>query len=231
MKKHILVVDNDQLILYGLAKALTDDGCEVKTADTTTEAIEKLSHCPYDVCLLDVKLADLNGLGLVKVINDICPQTKVIMMAADPLESLKVSEDGTSFTDDQGGSHWIPKPFALDDVTDIVNQVLTGEWKEYGPAEFFRSSPGTKSRKHPRNPFDEEVGFGISIIHEGIFTRFSLKGQGVDLSDGGIGLLTAYPLRENQVIGFGGEMDNKIGIVAWSRMMGKESFRVGVRFA
>ena len=73
MKKHILVVDKDPLILYALTKALKDDGCEVKTAETSSDAIEKLSYCPYDVCLLDGQLTDLNGLDLIKVINDICP--------------------------------------------------------------------------------------------------------------------------------------------------------------
>ena len=71
----------------------------------------------------------------------------------------------------------------------------------------------------------------MSIIHGGINTRLSLKGKAVDISDGGIGLLISYPLRESQVIGFEGKMDDRFGVVVWSRMVDKESFRVGIRFA
>lgn len=230
MKKHILIADEDQLILYGLAKALKDDGCEVKTADTANEAIEKLSHCPYDLCLLDVHLADLNGLGLINIIYDICPETRVILMAAEPLDPIDFSETGSTAAD-QGAFYCIPKPFALNDVTETVKQVLAGEWRKYDPTDFFRTGPDSQSRKHKRKSCNEEICFGMSVIHEGVSTRLSMKGQLVDVSDGGIGLQTAYPIRESQVIGFDEKMANRIGVVVWSRMVDKESFRAGVRFA
>ena len=230
MKKHILVVDKDPLILYALTKALKDDGCEVKTAETSSDAIEKLSYCPYDVCLLDGQLTDLNGLDLIKVINDICPETKVILMAADPLESSE-SNENTQAATGLGVSYSILKPFAVNEVTEVVRQILSGREKKNGPVEFFRTDPEAKSRKHVRKPCDEDVCFGMSVIYEGINTRLSLKGKAVDISDGGIGLLISYPLRESQVIGFEGKMDDRFGVVVWSRMVDKESFRVGIRFA
>ena len=71
----------------------------------------------------------------------------------------------------------------------------------------------------------------MSVIHEGVYTRLSMKAQTVDISDSGVGLLTSYPLRESQIIGFEEKMNNRVGVVAWSRMIDRESFRVGVRFA
>ena len=230
MKKNILVVDKDQFLLYGLVKALKDDGCEVKTAETASEAVEKLSYCPYDVCLLDGRLTDLDGFGLIKVINDICPETKVILMAADPVDSQELSENDSAAVD-LGASYCIPKPFALNEVTDVVRQILSGREAENTPAKFFRTDPEARSRKHVRKTCNEVICFGMSVIHEGINTRLTLKGTAVDISDGGIGLLTSYPLRESQVVGFNGKMDERFGVVAWSRMVDKESFRVGIRFA
>ncbi|MBW2465921.1 MAG: response regulator [Deltaproteobacteria bacterium] len=230
MKKHILVVDQDQFILYGLAKALKDDGCEVKTADSANEAIEKLSFCPYDLCLLDVQLSVINEGGILKVINDICPKTQVILMTADPLDSPEFSNNDQAVVD-QGADYCIAKPFALNDVTEIVKLVLAGEGEKTDQNDFFKSDPETKSRKHDRTSCNEVLNFGASVIHEGYLIRLSLNGQVIDKSDGGIGLLTSYPLRENQVIGFDEKMNYRIGVVAWSRMIDKECFRIGIRFA
>ncbi|MEJ2268603.1 MAG: hypothetical protein P8Y04_02385 [Desulfobulbaceae bacterium] len=55
--------------------------------------------------------------------------------------------------------------------------------------------------------------------------------QVVDISDRGIGLLSQYPLRESQVIGFDEKMNNRTGVVVWSKMMDEDNCRVGIRFA
>jgi len=231
MKKHILVVDKDPLILYALTKALRDDGCEVKTADTQGDAVEKLSDGPYDLCLLDIQLAEVNGIILKEAINDICPETKIILMTTDLLNPLKVSQkDQDDVT--PGKCFFVPKPFAICDITDVVQQVLNGDAKKLTFSDFFHSDQGKrKSRKHDRTVSDGDICYRMSVIHEGVCTRLSMEARIVDISDGGIGLLTSYPLRETQVIGFDDKMNNRVGVVAWSKMIGKERFRVGVRFA
>jgi len=231
MKKYILVVDKDPLILYALTKALKDDGCEVKTADTSIEAVESLSDCPYDLCLLDIQLAEVNGFRLKEAINDICPETKIILMTTDLLTPLEASQ---KIHDDiaPGKCFLIPKPFAICDITDVVQQVLKGDEEKLTVTGFLEiDKEEEKTRKHVRTACDGDICFRMSVIHEGICTRLSMKAQIVDISDSGIGLLTSYPLRETQVVGFDEKMNNRVGVVAWSRMIGKESFRVGVRFA
>lgn len=231
MKKHILVVDKDQFILYALAKALTDDGCEVKTAETATEAIEKLSFRPYDLCLLDVFLADLNGQGLINVINDISQETKVILLTASPFDFPEFNENNLELGVN-GVSYFIPKPFDLIDVVEVVHQVLRKPGgKKFAPPDLFSRDAEEKSRKHTRKSWKEDINFDMSVIHKGVQTRLSMKAKVVDISERGVGLLTTYPLRERQVISFDNKMDSRVGVVAWSRMIGKERFRVGVRFA
>jgi len=44
-------------------------------------------------------------------------------------------------------------------------------------------------------------------------------------------LLSQYPLKEFQVVGFDEKMGNRTGVVVWSKMVDEENCRIGVRFA
>ena len=230
MKKQILVADEDQLILYALAKALEDDGCEVKTAATGTAAIEKLSHCPYDLCLLDANLTDSSGQEMIKMIKDICPEIKIILMATSYTDSIELVENNFD-TISKGTCHLIPKPFDLYEVTEVVHQVLVEEENFFTGYRFASSGSGEKSRKTLRKFLNDNISFGLSVIYEGISTRLSLSAQIIDISDSGIGLLTPYPLQESQVIGFDEKLENRTGVVTWSKMIDEENCRAGVKFA
>lgn len=229
MKKQILVADEDQLILYGLAKSFKDDGCEVKTASTATAAIKKLSHCSYDLCLLDVHLADSNDQRLMKMIQDICPHTKIIIMTTSYLDSPELSENiNTAIA--IGAAHFIAKPFSLCDVTEVVRQVLAEGENFHTQFRYNGSGFTEKSRKHPRKCYIEKISFQMSVIENGVPTRWSLEAKAVDISGSGIGLLSRYPLEKSQIIGFDEEMGNRTGVVVWSIMIDEEKCRVGLEF-
>jgi len=229
MKKHILVVDDNELILFALAKILKDDTTEVMTASTGMEAIKKLSYCPYDLCLLDIHLPDINGLELMKVIREMCPETRIVILTASHTDFPELKGNYIEAVAN-GASRFISKPFSLCDVREVVEQVLSGE--ESTDKDFFFTGNKTleKSRKHPRKPCDEKVFFQMSIIDEGSISRKSLEAQAVDISDGGIGLLSQYPLSESQIVGFDEKNGNKTGVVAWSEMSDEEYCRAGIKF-
>jgi len=231
MKKRILVVDEDELILYALAKALKDDGCEVKTAATINAAMEKLNHCSYDLCFLDMDLTKFHGPEIIQKIRGACPNTKIIFMTVDHINPDELGENFLGAITSDGSCHVILKPFNLYDVTEMVQNVLAGKLTHLNPYRFIDSDFEKKSRKHPRKPWKEKIFFQTSVIHQGVNTRLSVEAEALDISDSGIGFLTPYPLRESQVISFDEKLDKKIGVVAWSKMIDEESCRVGVKFA
>ena len=71
----------------------------------------------------------------------------------------------------------------------------------------------------------------MSVIERGNYTRKSFEARTVDISEDGIGLLTPHPLNESQIISFDERVDNRTGVVVWSKMIDEENCRVGVRFA
>jgi len=231
VRKKILVVDDDELVLYGLEKALQSEGVEVTTAATASEAVLKLSNCPYDLCLLDVHLPDFSGMVLLKIIKDICPKVKVIIMTASYVDDRSLG-DNIRETIRNGACHFIAKPFNLRELKDIVVQALhTDDGFHTG----FRFNEDRiferKARREERKPFAGDIQYSMSVIENGEDSRLLLLGRAVDLNRHGVGFLTEYPLRPSQAVSFDHEMIRRSGLVAWSTMIDEQICRVGVRFA
>src|SRR6185369_9718166 len=64
----ILVVDDEASIRLLYAQELADEGYEVATAGTITEALEQLQTTSFHVALLDIKLKNESGLDLLQKI-------------------------------------------------------------------------------------------------------------------------------------------------------------------
>ena len=230
MKNHILVVDDDELILFSLAKILRDSAIEVITASTGIEAIKKLSYCTYKLCLLDIHLPDMSGLVLMKIVREMCPEAKIIIMTGGYADFSELNGKYIeSFLSEV--SRFITKPFHCCDVRETVENILRGEDNSDRGNFFIEWGTLKKSRKHPREPYDEKVCFQMSIIDNGSISRKFLEAQAVDISDSGIGLLSSYPLNESQIIGFDEKNENKTGVVTWSKMIDDNICRAGVKFA
>jgi two-component system, NtrC family, response regulator AtoC len=80
--KRILIVDDEQLLLHGLEKALRTDATEVTTAETAEAALTKIAATPCQLCFLDVFLPDRCGTEILPEIKTISPKTKVVVMTA-----------------------------------------------------------------------------------------------------------------------------------------------------
>jgi two-component SAPR family response regulator len=66
--KKILIVDDDKFILQTMSKALRrvcNFRGEIKTVKSGEDAVEEISNCFYNICFLDIKLPDLNGLDVM----------------------------------------------------------------------------------------------------------------------------------------------------------------------
>jgi len=68
-KKRILVVDDEQLLLQGLGKALQTDAAEVITVETGEAALAEIASSPCHLCFLDVFLPDMDGTDVLKKIK------------------------------------------------------------------------------------------------------------------------------------------------------------------
>jgi len=80
----ILIVDDDDTIRKTLKAILEDEGYTVDLAATGQEAIQKTEENAYDIALLDIRLPDMEGVELLKLIKDNVPKTRKIMLTGYP---------------------------------------------------------------------------------------------------------------------------------------------------
>jgi two-component system response regulator HydG len=63
---------------------LEDEGCIVDLASTGKEAISKTEKTAYNIALLDIRLPDMEGVELLKLMKDPTPRTRKIMVTGYP---------------------------------------------------------------------------------------------------------------------------------------------------
>ena len=229
MNKKILVIDDDHLILYGLRKALRQEAVEVTTASSGELALEEISICAYDLCLLDIHLGDYNGLELMKIIKQSCPQTKVIIMTASYMGDDELSANIKQAAQN-GACHFITKPFDLGEIKDILQQALHDKNFHTG-IRFTDNTFVKKTRKFCRRTHTQQLDISMTIVGEDETQRWHTDARSVDISADGIGVVSRCPLRVSQIIRFRADLAEKTGIVVWSTMQDDYTCRAGVRFA
>jgi len=81
LDKHarILIVDDDETIRTTMKAILEDEGYVVDLASTGEEAIQLTMKTTYNIALLDIRLPDMEGVELLKLMRDSVPRTRKIM--------------------------------------------------------------------------------------------------------------------------------------------------------
>ncbi len=107
----ILVVDDEAPIREMLQKGLSQiGGFSVEVAQNGREAVEKVEREIYDLVLTDLKMPEMDGLELLKVVKGTRPEVMVIMMTAygsveTAVEAMKI-----------GANDYITKPIDFNDL-------------------------------------------------------------------------------------------------------------------
>lgn len=113
----ILLVDDENLILYSLSKTLKHGDTDVAAVTNGKDALSEIQRASYDICFLDVQLPDSNGLELMKIFRERSPATRIIIMTAGVLN------DEQQRALRSHGCHFVPKPFDLDQVQALVEEI------------------------------------------------------------------------------------------------------------
>lgn len=80
----VLIVDDDENIRNTMKAILEDEGYLVDLAATGNEAVEKTQNIAYNIALLDIRLPDMEGVELLKLMKDATPRTRKIMVTGYP---------------------------------------------------------------------------------------------------------------------------------------------------
>ena len=90
-----------------------------------------------------------------------------------------------------------------------------------------------EQRQFKRKPFDETFYCAVTVLDIIDTKVLNLVARGIDISEGGIGIKTDYPLEPCHVLRLNNALSRKkVGVVKWSSNNGVNGiYRVGVKFA
>lgn len=119
MKERVLIVDDEAQIREVLAIYFSRQGYETLAASNTEETLRIVAESKVDVVILDIGLADEDGLKLLERIKKDFPALRVIMLT------------GMGFVDDllqeatqKGADGYVSKVLPMDELLASVQRIL-----------------------------------------------------------------------------------------------------------
>jgi DNA-binding response OmpR family regulator len=82
MKSNILVVDDEPVARQSLTDILKLEGHNVTAAPNGQAAVEYVRTHPVDLMIVDLRMPGMDGLEVVQVVNQVSPETEVVLLTA-----------------------------------------------------------------------------------------------------------------------------------------------------
>jgi DNA-binding NtrC family response regulator len=114
----ILIADDESLPRKNLARVLESEDYHVHQAETGDEAIDAVNKLDFDLVLSDLKMPGTDGLGLLRHLRNVSPQTMFILMTG------YASVDSAIEAFRMGAHDYILKPVVIEDVLQKISRLL-----------------------------------------------------------------------------------------------------------
>ena len=82
MKSNILVVDDEPVARQSLSDILRLEGYAVNSVPNGQSAVEHVRTHPIDLMVVDLRMPGMDGLEVVQVVNQVSPETEIILLTA-----------------------------------------------------------------------------------------------------------------------------------------------------
>jgi DNA-binding NtrC family response regulator len=150
-KEKIFLVDDDELIISMLSRVLKNSGYEVRTATDADGIVGKIKAWSPAVVLLDIRIADRNGIDILKeIVKEELP-LQVVMLTAD--DSAETAVKAMKL----GAADYLTKPFNVDEVKIVLHNIIEkGQLKQ--EVDYLR--------KVQSEVFEKEIIGGSAAVQE-----------------------------------------------------------------
>jgi two-component system response regulator RegA len=121
----VLIVDDDEIYRNRLCRALADRGWKALAASDGPSALNLAAEYDPDLIIVDLRLAGMGGLDIVRELRTLDPETCIIMLTgygsiATALTAMKL-----------GANHYLSKPVDAEDIVTTYRKLISGEqWNE-----------------------------------------------------------------------------------------------------
>jgi len=110
----LLLIDDEKDFVNILSKRLKRRSIEVKKAFSGAEAIQALRGQEFDVAVLDLKMEDMDGIEVLKMLKIMDPRLAVIMLTGHG--SAEAAEQGIKL----GAFDYLTKPCELAELLEKI---------------------------------------------------------------------------------------------------------------
>lgn len=118
MKKKILIVEDEELIVNIIKNRLSKEVYDVDISFDGKEALYKIEKNDYDLITLDIMLPFIDGFSLCKTIREKSKRTLIIMVSAVSTQEFKTK--GYEY----GIDDYISKPFSAKELSLKIKSLL-----------------------------------------------------------------------------------------------------------
>jgi two-component system response regulator HydG len=117
-KARVLIVDDELSMAEMLSDGLQEHGYDAVPVGSSLQAAKLLEAEPFDALVTDLRMPQLDGLGLLERSRRVAPERPVIIMTAysavdTAIESIR-----------RGAYHYLTKPFKVDELALFLDRAL-----------------------------------------------------------------------------------------------------------
>jgi two-component system, NtrC family, response regulator HydG len=114
----LLIVDDELSVRDSLGKWFREEGYEIGTAESASDALTRMAENKWDVALLDIKMRGTDGIELQRRLHELDPDLIVIMMTG-------YASVETAVTALKNGAYdYVSKPLDPDEIAHLVKNAL-----------------------------------------------------------------------------------------------------------
>lgn len=117
MRKHILIVDDDEDLSFIISEMLESYGYEVSRVESAAAAFDMLSEGRYHLVVLDINLPGTTGF-------EVCRELRKVSSVPIIFASARTSETDRITGFDIGGDDYLPKPYSMQELLARVNALI-----------------------------------------------------------------------------------------------------------
>jgi DNA-binding NtrC family response regulator len=114
----VFILDDDELIVSMLSRALKNEGYEVRTETKAHDVINIIESWSPDVVLLDIKLPDRDGMDILHEVINKQMTAQVVMLTADDTAESAVKAMKLGAVD------YLTKPFHIEEVKIVIRNLI-----------------------------------------------------------------------------------------------------------
>jgi two-component system KDP operon response regulator KdpE len=178
-QKHVLIIEDDKVILKFIKLALETNGYQVSGTDQGTIGLNIFINQNPDLILLDLGLPDIDGMQVLDEIRKIS-KTPIIVISARGRENDKV------IALDRGANDYVTKPFNIGEVLARIRVSLRNQKSSIESKQFIFKELFVDSEKHVVKISNQLVHLTpiefklleLLIIHQGkVLTHSFIQGK------------------------------------------------------